>query len=260
MLLLLAGLWGSGLSWAGMLLIQKNSSGTIIHWACEDGLFRMGTDDFYTIMDANQQVTYTVMVKERQYTVTTVEDTRRQMEEMQKQMEQMQSSIKALNQKFKGLGKLFGKNEPEPEEGPPPEPKISYKATEETTKIAGYKARKVIELQDGRPMAELWLSEALARDVSRACNYAKLEKMIKAMLPEGKTLANSQQGSPQGGTIIKEGKIFGFPVKTVDLEESQITQVIKVEKKKFPRYYFQVPTGFKRVSFYPGGPIPEKPF
>ncbi len=257
-LILVVGFWWTSLSWSGMLMIQKNSSGDTMHWACEDGLFRTGTDEFYTVMDANKQVIYTIMVKERQYTVTTPEDVRRQMEAMQKQMEQMQSSMEALSKKFKGLGKLFGKSEPE-EETPPPEPKVTYKSTGEKARIAGYKARKILELQDGRPVAELWVSEALARDIMGACNYKKLEKMFKAMAPEGQEMPAYQKGQGQSGVILKEEGVFGFPIKIVDLEGGEVIQLIKAEKKKIPRSYFQVPAGFRKVN-YQAGPMMGKPF
>lgn len=257
-LTLMIGFWWASLSWSGMLMVQKDSSGDTMYWACEDGLFRSGTDEVYTIMDANKQVIYTVMVKDRQYMVTTAEEARRQMEAMQKQMEEMQSSMKALSEKFKGLGKLFGKGKPE-EETPPPEPKITYKSTGEKARIAGYKARKIVELQDGRPVAELWISEALARDVMRACNYKKLEKMFKAMVPEGQEMPVYQKGQGQSGVILKEGELFGFPIKIVDLEGGEIIQVIKAEKKKIPRSYFQIPAGFKKVD-YQAGPMMGKPF
>ncbi len=230
---------------AGMLIIQKNSSGTVTHWACEDGLFRMGTDDFYTITDANKQLIYTVMVKERQYTVTTAEEIRQQMEAMQAQM----SKMSALTKKFKGLGKFFGKKQKE-EEKAPEGPQITYKVTGKKATIAGYKTVQVLELEDGQPTVELWLSEALARDVSKACDYRKLEKMMKAMFPEGKPSGPYAQGGNQGA-IIHQDKIFGFPVKTVDLTEGETIQVIKAEKKRIPRSYFQVPKGFKKTT-YPG--------
>ncbi len=235
----------------GMLIIQKNSSGTVTHWACEDGLFRMGTEDFYTITDANKQLIYTVMVKERQYTVTTAEEIRRQMEALQAQM----SKMSALTNKFKGLGKFFGKKKEE--EKAPEGPQITYKVTGKKATIAGYQTIQVLELENGQPSAELWVSEALARDVSQACDYRKLEKMMKAMFPEGKPSGPYAQGNQQG-VIIKQGRVKGFPVKTVDLNEGEVVQIIKVEKKHLPRSYFQVPKGFSKVE-YPQG-MGQRPF
>ena len=239
-LALVASLLLTGLSWAGLLLVQKGPSGRT-YWACEDGLFRMGTDDVYTILDANRQVTYTVMVKERRYTVTTAAETRRRMEELAKIQ-------KALKEKFKGFGKFLGKDK----EGPAP--KVSLRVTGESRKISGYRAQKVLELREGRPVAELWLSKELAREISRACDYAKLEEMTEAMFPQG------QGARFKAEAIIKEGQVFGFPVKTVDLKEGAVTELIKVKKKEFPRSYFAVPAGFERVDLYPQGPLPEKPF
>ncbi len=242
---LMIGFWWTGLSWSGMVMIQKISSGDTMQWACEDGLFRSGTDEVYTIMDANKQVIYTVMVKDHLYMVTTAEEARRQ-------MEQVQSSMKALSEKFKGLGKLFGQSEPK-EDTPPSEPQITYKSTGEKARIAGYQAYKIIELQNGRPVAELWVSKALARNIMQACDYKKLEEMLKAMVPEGQK-APVYQKDEQNVLILKEGDLFGFPIKIVDLEKGEIIQVIKAEKKKVPRSYFQIPPGFKRVN-YQAGPM-----
>ncbi len=246
-------LLGSSFAEAGMLIVQQSPSGEELTWACEGAKFRMGNKEVYTIMDTDGQRIYTVMVKEREYTVSTAAEVRRQMEEMQKQL----SRLKTLEKKFKGLGKLFGgKKEEKPQGSSSLGPKVTYKPTGDKEHIAGYKALKVLQLEDGHPVAELWVSEALAKDISQACDYSKLEAMIKAMTPEGQQMAVYEKGRPRLGPFKGEG-ISGFPVKVVDMAQGKETlRLIKAEKKRLSASYFKVPEGFKRLEVGKSGASP----
>jgi hypothetical protein len=74
---------------AGMRVVYKLEKGEMTEMVCEDGLFRFGNNEFYTIWDADRGLVYYVMPKEKRYSVMTVEEARQQAEKGLKQMEEM---------------------------------------------------------------------------------------------------------------------------------------------------------------------------
>ena len=229
-------------SWAGMLVLYDQGQGETFEMVCEDGLSKFGGDEFYTIMDANRGLIYYVMPKEKKYTVMTAEEMRQQMESTISQMEEMKKKFKALGERFKGFGNIMGQDSaPEKQK----KPEITYKFTHEKAKIAGYPARKVLELRDGQPVMELWISKDFMRDLEKACDWEKLQKMMEKMTPRN---LPPQTNQAQFSAFIKEKDLGGIPLKEVSFKEGLIMEVKKVEKAKFPASYFSVPKGFKKVE------------
>ena len=243
----------SSMALGGIYVLYVQGDGKTSEMACEGAYSRYGTGDFYTIMDANKGLIYYVRPKEKKYSVVSVEEVRRQMEAALSQMEAMKKQFKALGEKFRGFGKMMGQEEPEKKA-----PKISYKVTRETAKIAGYKVFKVLELHDGQPYAEFWVSDKLAQDLQKECDWKKLTKMAEDLTPKNlPQVSSSEDKTP----LFKGDKgLPGMPLKEVSFKEGLVMEVKKVEKKRLSPAYFSIPKGYKKEEFPSYGHQPRAPF
>ncbi|GEM_PF-3536170 len=225
---------------AGMVIEAKNEDGKRFLWACEGGLFRIGTEEAYTIIDTDKQMTYTVIPEKKIYYASSAEENRERMKAMQEQMKKMQQALGAMGKKF---GKLFGGDQaPAPEEKPV---KHTYKKTGKKARIAGYDAEQVVVYENGRPVSEIWVSPKLAKDLNRSCDLRKLSQMTEASLPE-------EWKQPEQAVSVMEMKEFqelGYPLKEVSYDGEFRQEVTKVEKKSLPKSFFSVPEGYKQVSY-----------
>ncbi len=231
---------------AGMLMEARTNKGERFLWACEDGLFRMGTDEVYTIMDAKHQMTYTIFTKDRTYYATSAEESRKRLKAMEEQMEKMKKALGAMEKKF---GKLFGGGTAEtPPAEEPHQPKVTYKKTGQKAKIAGYKVEQVIVYEDGKPVSEVWVSKKVGHDLGKCCDLEKLAKMTEAFLPE------EWKGRGGGSTVeADQYEELGFPLKEISYEDRYQMEVTKVEKKRLSKSFFAVPEGYKKMSY----PMPQ---
>ncbi|NPA49419.1 MAG: DUF4412 domain-containing protein [Thermodesulfobacteria bacterium] len=226
---------------AGILIEAQTSDGDRLTWACEDGLFRIGMGEAYTIMDTNNEMTYVVIPKEKIYYASSVEENQQRMKAMQEQMKKMQKALGAMGKKF---GKIFGeKQEIQPPKEKPS--KFTHKKTGKKSRIAGYTAEQLIIYENGRPVSEVWVSEKLARDLRKSCNVEKLTKMTEATLPEEWQTSKRKMSALE----MKDFEEFGYPLKEVSYEDNYRVEVIKVEKKPLPKSLFSVPKGYKKASY-----------
>ncbi|OAQ21499.1 DUF4412 domain-containing protein [Thermosulfurimonas dismutans] len=226
---------------AGMVIQGRTSDGDTYYWVCQDGWSRTGTDRYYVIMDANRQVSYTVMVTEKTYYETTAAESR-------ERLRQMQQSMGAFAKRF---GKFFGGGQAATE-AEPARPQVTYKKTGQKQTIAGYLAEQVIVFENGRPVREIWVSKKLAQDMAKSCDLKKFAEMVKAMVPSEWQGGFSPQGAESMSWLTKEQEL-GYPLKEIYYQGQRVQEVTKVEKKELPRSYFSVPAGFKKMSSYGGG-------
>ncbi len=228
------------LAWGGMLIEGRTGDGKPFVWACEDGLFRFGSDENYTIIDTRTQMTYVVMPQEKAYLAFSAEENRRRMEEMQAQLEKMRKSLGAMGQK---LGGLFGKSAKEEK---PRQPQMNFKKTGQRDRIAGYTVEKVVVYQDGRPVRELWVSSKVAKDMAHRCDLESLARMAEASFP-----AQNGEEATFSAYQIKNYQSLGYPLKEVSYRDGTRMEITKIEKKTLPKNYFKVPAGFQQKT-YPG--------
>ncbi|GEM_PF-4808289 len=161
---------------------------------------------YFSLLGGIKGLIYTVMVRDRRYTVASLDQIKHQI----------------------GIPPVLQTRE---KEGPK-HPAISYKITREQRLICGYQAYKVLKLMDNEPVSELWLSPQLAQDIGQTCKYLSFKGIFREVAPvEG--LTERQK------TLIETG----FPVKTVDLYEKEVIQVIKIEKNYLKDPIFKYPKG-----------------
>ncbi|WP_456434172.1 DUF4412 domain-containing protein [Thermosulfuriphilus sp.] len=226
---------------AGMIIESRTAQGERFLFACEGSLFRMGTEDNYTIMDAEGQMFYTVIPAEKTYYAISVEESRKNLEAMEKRLNKVEKTLGAIGKKF---GSLFGgKDDQAQEEAPPVAPEVVYKKTGQKGKVAGWRAEKFIIYKNGEPVSEIWASKWLAVEMARVCNLRKLAEITKASVPEN--------WSDDALPTIEADKYeeLGYPLKERTSQGELVMEVIRAEKKKLSRDFFSIPENYKKASY-----------
>ncbi len=219
---------------AGMLLELEDSQSGRFYFACQDGSFKLGTEEGYTLIDLQKETFYTVYPKEKIYTGGSLKELEAAMAPLKKQLQQLKNM---------GLDPSVFL-----EKGPPKTPNITYKPTKQRTKILGYPAVSYLELENGRPVAEVWVSQKVLEQIEQSCSYQAFFRFMERL----RDLMSSSLGIKLLDTPedLFQSELTGFPLK-ITYKGGKILEVKRLERKHLPASFFEVPRRFKKRSFGP---------
>ncbi len=218
---------------AGMFLELEESNSGHFYFACQDGLFKLGTEEGYALVDLHKGTFYTVYPKEKICTGGTLNELEAAMAPFKKQLQQLKSM---------GLDpSVFLEKGPQ-------DPNITYKPTNQRATILGYPATSYLELENGKPVAEVWISKKVLEQIDQNCFYQAFSQFMNHL----RDMMNSSLGiklidTPQD---LFRSEIIGFPLK-ITYKEGKVIEIKKLEQRQFSASFFEVPKGFKKRSFSP---------
>jgi len=186
----------------------------------KDGLMRVEVDkegeSMVTIMDMKNGVMRNLMPEKKAYMEVTVEEMAKQMQSMKKAMGEL------------GAGEMKNEADARPSQ---------IRKTGQKKKINGFKCEQYVQTI-GEKTSEYWVTDELSLKDFYGDN-TKFFDTFKQM---------SKMGEGQNVFAIYE--IDGFPILTIEKDEygEDKTEVVKVEKKPVDSSYFEVPSGYRKVS------------
>ncbi len=217
---------------AGMLIETQQGSEYKTLLMCEDGLFKIGTEEIYSLINLKENTFYMVNSREKTYMGGTLNEIEEALAPLKKQMEEL---------KKMGLAPgVFQNNKMEKT--------ISYKCTGEKKKILGYKVVKWLELEDGTPVAEIWVSEKAWEKISNACDYQGFCKFMERLKNIMSSIGGMNMMKAQQQDFYKEG-LIGFPLMMKYYRDNSMIEVKTLVKKDFSVSYFQIPQDYRKISF-----------
>lgn len=213
---------------AGIFMINEDGSKTYI----SDGKLKEISEDDGTIMDSKSGDFIYFSPLKKIYTRGKISD---YCESMKKIMDQMIASMSPEYKKLLGVGK----------KQKPPEVEIVSKG--DGGIIAGYKTEKYNVLVNGKPHETVWL----ATDASLINEFKSLVDMLSEFQKCSNIMdfgAPPVEFSPEYIKLMEKGLIL----KSIEYEEGMentTTNTVSIEIKDIPDSEFQVPAGYKEMSF-----------
>lgn len=218
------------------------------------------------VMDLDAQTITHIDYKERSFMTATAQEYAAAMsqsfqmmgdtmgKQMQETMKEMQDGLKDLppeqrrqaeamiREMQKNAAKTQGGRQLKPEDCAPD--KVDVKSTGRKITVAGYDASGYQVFTNGKLDSEVWIAPGIT--AVREIDPKKLERMMTDMMkalpqcpPRGQMF-----GADPMWKLMKDG----YPVRTVDKEGGQVTEVVKAESRSIAAAEWEPPAGFARKT------------
>jgi len=214
-------------------------------------------DGSYAILDLDKGTMTIVEPAKKEYSVTSI---KQMVSSMEHGMKQLQDKFKSLPPEQRAMvEQMMGIKKASPG-------MIKLKDTGETTKIAGYSGRKYVILNNGKPVAEYWVSRDLREAILKEIDKSKMEDFEKAMnklSAQGMPFAGSEtreiialeQKIQKKGELLKEIHHPGSMSQTA----GDSFEIVSVKKANISPSEFSIPAGFKKIPSHADKTFPAGP-
>ena len=212
------------------------------------------------VMDLDAQTITQIDYKQRAYTTATATEyaalmrqgfekmgeAMGQMKELEEQLKNLppeqRRQIEAMMKQAQGAQRPTAQPQSKPEDCTPE--KVDVKGTGKSIKVAGYDASGYQVFTNGKLDSEVWIAPAIT--AAREIDPQKLERMIKEMM---KALPHCPpRGQMFGADPMWKLMKDGYPVRSVDKDGGNVTEVVKAESRSLGATEFQAPAGFARKT------------
>ena len=201
----------------------------------------------YTIIDLSTGTMIMVNPNKKEYSVTSID---KLVSQMQKGMNKLKTHLKGLSpQQRVMMEKMMGISQG-------PHARLALKKAGEKQEIAGFETSHYIIIQNGKKVAEYWVSKRLRNRMLKEIDKAKIDKFEKAMNKISSQLnifgsssltelMKLEERLQKKGEIVKQ---VHYPNSINMNGTGSIQEVISVRGENIPTSAFTVPGGFKKRS------------